>query len=63
MNFNQCVGRAFYRAGVAERAQEAAHQRGLAGAKVAFKPDHEARTRRLRQGSAERERGGLVGEV
>lgn len=43
MNFNQCIGRAFDRPGLARRAQQAAHQRGLAGAEVAFEPDHAAR--------------------
>lgn len=39
MNFNQRVSGAFDRTSLAGRAQQPAHQRGLAGAEVAFQPD------------------------
>jgi epoxyqueuosine reductase len=48
---------------VAEPPQDAAHERGLARAEVAFEIKSESRLQRLRQRGAERERGGLVGQV
>lgn len=62
MNFNQGVGGALDRAVLAGGTQQAAHQRGLAGAEVAFEPDHAARGDGGGQLAAEIERGGFVGE-
>ena len=42
MNFNQSIGGTFHRSFFAQRPQQAPHQRGLAGAEVAFEPKNEA---------------------
>jgi len=63
VNFNQRVGRAFDRAGVAQRPQQAAHQGGLAGAEVALEPDDEARHDGLRERRAQRQRRRLSGKL
>ena len=62
MNFNQCVGRAFYRTGLARCAQQASHQRGLAGAEVAFEPDHAARRQVRCEPGAEGQGIGFTGQ-
>ncbi len=62
MNFNQRVGRAFDRTGLARRAQQAAHQRGLAGAEVAFEPDHAARRQVRCEPGAEGQGIGFTGQ-
>ena len=62
MNFNQCVGGAFDRTGLAGRAQQPARQRGLAGTEVAIEPDHHARREVRGQRNAQRHGIGFVGE-
>ncbi len=49
INFNQCIGRAFDRPAVTSCAQQCAHEGGLAGTKVAVKPDHHAGNKQWRQ--------------
>ncbi len=60
MKFNQCVGGAFHRAGVAQRTQQPADQRGLAAAELAFEPNDEAGHHDSSQRRAQRQRGGFV---
>jgi hypothetical protein len=43
INFNQCVGRAFDRPGMAACAQQRTHEGGFPGAEVAVEPDDHAR--------------------
>ena len=62
MNFNQRVGGAFHRAGVARRAQQAAHQSGLAGAQVAVQPCNVTGLQDAGKPGAEAQGGGLVGK-
>jgi epoxyqueuosine reductase len=63
INFNQCVGGAFYRTDMAERAQHGAHQGGLPGAEVAVEPDHHPRSEQGRQLAAKLGGRGVVGEM
>lgn len=63
MKFNQSIGGTFDRSFFAERAEQAAHQGGLAAAEVAFEPNDEAGRDGLRQRRAQRQRGGLIGQV
>jgi len=64
VNFKQGVSRALHRAGFAQRTQQAAHQRGLAGAEVAFQPDHQAgrQAPAVRQPRGESQRRGFIGQ-
>jgi epoxyqueuosine reductase len=62
MNFNQCVGRAFHRAGLAGCPQQSAHQGRFAGAEIAFEPDNAAGRHDLRKPATEFQRGGFIGE-
>ena len=62
MNFNQRVGRAFDGTGLARRAQQPAYQRGLAGAQVAFEPDHAARHQMRGQCGTEGQGIGFAGQ-
>ena len=62
INFNQCVGRALDRAFAAQRAQQSAGERSLAGAEVAMQVDFQAGYQRRRQCSAQRKSGGLAGK-
>ena len=62
MNFNQCVGGALHRPRLASRAQQAAHQRRLAGTEVALEPDHHAPPEMACKRSPQAERGGFVGQ-
>lgn len=49
INFNQCVGRAFDRPGMAACAQQRTNEGGLARAEVAVEPDDHARRQRRGQ--------------
>ena len=64
MKFNKCVGRAAHRAGIVERAQHRAHQRGLARAQRAAQIHHQPflSRQRARQGRAQRRRRRLIGQ-
>ena len=62
MKFNQRVGRAFDRTSLARRAQQSAHQCGLAGAEIAFEPDHAARQQMRGQHGAEGQGIGFAGQ-
>lgn len=41
MNFKQCICRALDRAGFTQAAQQTAHERGFARAKIAVQPDYQ----------------------
>ncbi len=62
MNFNQGVGGAFHRAALASGAKQAAHEGGLAGAEVAFEPDHASGRDHGCQTATEFQGGGFVGK-
>ena len=55
VNFNQRIGRALHRTGVAECAQQCAYQRRLARAKVAVEPDDHAGREQRRQLAPQRD--------
>ena len=63
IKLNERIRRAFDIAGVTERAQQPARQRGLAGAEVALEPDGQPRRQRSGNGRTERKRAGLVGQM
>ena len=63
VKFNQGVGGALHRAGVAERAQQAARERGLAHAEVAAEVNHQAGPQDAYECRAQCERGDLVWKV
>jgi len=62
MNFNQRVSGAFHGAALAGRAQQPAHQRGLAGAEIAFQPDRQAGTQVRGQGGPQGKGIGFGGQ-
>lgn len=62
VKFNQCVSRALHRAGVAKRAQEAAHQGGLPRTQLAMQVDDEPGREHVRQGGAQLQRGRFIGQ-
>src|SRR5512143_3177432 len=61
--FCERVGRTLHTSSVAQRAQHPAHQRRLAGAKVAFEVERQPGRQSARQLRTERQRRGLVGQV
>lgn len=61
VNFNQCVGRASHRAGVAHGAQQGADKRRFSGAKVPIEPDHHAGNERGGELAAQTGSGRFVG--
>jgi len=63
IKLNERIRRAFDVSGVAERPQQAARQRGLAGAEVTLEPDRELGRQHTRNRGAQRQRGRLVGQV
>lgn len=63
VKFNQRVGRALHRAGMPERAQQAARERGLAHAELATQMHHQARLQNACECRAECQSGGLVGQI
>lgn len=62
INFNKGIRRALYSPLVAERAQQAAGKRGLAGAQVAFEVDLHSRHQVAREGRTQCLGGGSIGE-
>lgn len=61
VNFNQRVGRAFHRAGVAQGTEHGPNKRSFPGAKIAIQPDDQARNQQRRQFMPKRRRRRLVG--
>ncbi len=62
MKFNQRIGRAFHRSTVTKRPQQASHQGGLAGAEVPVQVNDQPGRDPRRQGAAQGQSGGLVGQ-
>ena len=61
VNFNQRIGRAFYRAGVPQGSQHCTHERGFPRTKVAIQPDDHPGRQQGRQFLPERDGRALVG--
>ena len=61
--FNQSIGRAFYRVADAARAQQPAHERRLAGAKIACERHDHAAVQGRGDARAERFCCGRVGQM
>lgn len=61
VNFNQRIGRAFYRASVPQGSQHCTHERGFPRTKVAIQPDDHPGRQQGRQFLPERDGRALVG--
>ena len=63
IKFNESIGRALDVSCMAERAQQAARQRRLAGPQIALQPDRQPMRQYARERGTEFERGRLVGQM
>ena len=62
MFLNESIGRTFDLFAVPKTAQQAAHQRGLAGAKITFQINDQSRHKYVPQPGAKRESGSFVSQ-